>query len=710
MKQRKFFRSVVTAMVVGGCMAARPALRPAAAEDKLPLGSAISWVPADAAVCGAVLRGQEQFEAVAASRAWSRVGAMPVWEQLSETWQLPLVRLARELLYAQLTEPGTPGAQVEALISDPQLQRVVALLADMVSEEVVWYADAHTVDFLQLVGQMPEAAELKMLLRHDEAGADLRQARRTAVKALAESLAERAGQIELPGMVWAFRVRDTQRAAEQLGKLELIASLICWTRPELRGRLRRAGMNGSSYITLTLDGRLAAPWLRRELAALDVEPDEAEQIVAGLERLPLVVALGMRGNYVVLSVGPSLDALQKMHGDEARLVDRPELAPLKEGLQQRLTGFSYISPPLAAGLREATVQPVEAAPHRTPGAVLAYSLWTDRGIEVFTFDWSAGPGWADVEPLRLLAHAGQQPLALVAWRCQVNEERYNAWANDIAAGGQRLDAWLRPRLETQSLKGYRIALALGRPFGRRGEALLRAAVLPLLEHGQGMIVFDARRSEPGRLAVRPAMVVDLSRAGSLKAAYAEFGQVSVEVRNALAEVDSDRLEQPETDGGSENGPPPTWHRGFQTAFPLQPHVYYRGDGPPDTLALALGLSEHVAVVALSPGRAGELLEPHAPQLGGLLAEPRERLTAAYLDWSGLVELARPAAHRAARSLATALTQAEENADDAAEWDLLHSQTDTLLDLLQVVRSVSAQQFVSDGALVTHQLIEMRDVE
>lgn len=708
MIQFPFSRWMLIAAVLGGCMAARPTLADATAEDGLPLGSAVGWVPADAAVCGAVLRGQEQFEAVAASRAWSRLAGMPVWEQFAEAWRLPAVQLARETLYAHLTEPGTTGAQLEMLVNDPQLQRLAALGADMLSEEVVWYADAQAVGCLRVLGQLPEAAGLEALLQTGDGSPDLHNARRAAAKRLAESLAERADQIELPGIVWAFRVSDRQRAAEQLGKLELIASLICWSRPELRGRLRRFSMADNSYITLTLDGRLVAPWVRGQLAALDVAPDKTAQMIAKLERLPLIVALGMRQNYVVLAVGPSLDVLQKMHGDDARLVDRPQMAPMKEALQQRLTGLSYLSPSLVAGLHGAIAQPAGAAPH-DPGAVLAYSLWTDRGIELFTFDWAAGPAWAEVEPLSLLAHAGERPLALAAWRTRVSEERYNAWIHCIAAGGERLDAWLRPRLGTQSLKTYRIAMALWKPFGRRGEMALREMVFPLIEQGQGMFVLDVRQSETGRLAVRPAVMLDVSRAESLRAAYAEFGQMAAEIRDAMAGVDSRTPADPDGDSGGEKGPSTACHRDLPSQFPLQPHVVYHGDADPDALAPALGLSEHVAVAALSPGRAAELLEPRESKLGGLLAEPRERLSAAHLDWSALVELVRPAAHRGAQSLATALARTGEDTE-AEEWDLLHNQVETLIDLLQVVRSLSCQQYLFDGALVTHRLIEIRDVE
>ncbi len=651
---------------------------------------------------------------------------MPVWDQLAETWQNPWARAARQVLYAELTEPGTAGAQFEVILSDPQLQRIAAMGLDMLSEEVVWYADARTADFLRLVGSAAAQAPPDPPTQAGD-GPSLREAQREAARQVARTLAEQTEPVDLPSFVWAFRVRDVQRAAEQLGKLELLMSLLCWTRPELRGRLGRTRLGNGSYITLALDGRLAAPWVRQRLAALDVPPDDAATIVAGLERLPLVLALGMRRNYVVLSVGPSLDALRTMHGDAARLVDLPEMAPLREAMRARLTSLAYLGPALTA----AVPWPAATAGERQPGAVLAYSLWTGRGIEHFTHDWTAAAAWTDVEPLRLLAHAGERPMALAAWRTRVTEARYAAWAERVAAAGRRFDAWLRPQLGQKALRSYRVGLALAKPLGRRGGEALHDMLLPLLEQGQGMLVVDARRCEAGRLTVRPALVLDVSRAHALRAACAELGEVIVEIRSAMA--DGEPSANLPTDAPGPDAP----------AALRSEHVYRWGDG--DTWSPSLGLSEQVAVAALSPSRAAELLEPRMPQLGGLLAEPRERLSAAYLDWAGLVELARPAVHRWTRSLAAAFSSgpqphAEANRPklrpagsgkraagfnrrannpsaipvdaaeaDAPDGDLLHAQIDTLLDLLQVVHSVSCQQYVADGALVTHRLVELRDV-
>ncbi|NCC95058.1 MAG: hypothetical protein EOM10_17625, partial [Opitutae bacterium] len=254
------------------------------------------------------------------------------------------------MLYARLTEPGTAGARIDTLLDDPQLQRLAELGLDMLDEEFVWYADANAVDFLRLVAPSPRSIRLDVRL---EDGAPdpqkvQRELTRQMAERLAQSLADRDEPPVLPSVAWAFHVSDAGRAAEQLGKLELIGSLVCWTHPELRGRLNRRSLAGHSFITLTLSGRMAAPWLTQYLTSLDVAPELAERLVDAVSDMPLVAALGMRDNYLVLSIGPSFDAITAMLAGKDRLVDRAELAPLREALQQRLTGLAYASPEMAA--------------------------------------------------------------------------------------------------------------------------------------------------------------------------------------------------------------------------------------------------------------------------------------------------------------------------------------------------------------------------
>ena len=44
-----------------------------------------------------------------------------------------------------------------------------------------------------------------------------------------------------------------------MGKFELVLGLICWSDPQLRGRMGRERIDGNDYLTLSLDGGMI-PW------------------------------------------------------------------------------------------------------------------------------------------------------------------------------------------------------------------------------------------------------------------------------------------------------------------------------------------------------------------------------------------------------------------------------------------------------------------
>src|SRR5690349_11412867 len=88
----------------------------------LPVGS-LSLAPADAAFYSATLRGKEQYDLVMQSNAWKKLKNMPA------------VQMGMMFLQFQLSDPQSPVAQAKEMLDAPENQELVALLADMASEE-----------------------------------------------------------------------------------------------------------------------------------------------------------------------------------------------------------------------------------------------------------------------------------------------------------------------------------------------------------------------------------------------------------------------------------------------------------------------------------------------------------------------------------------------------------------------------------------------
>ena len=79
-----------------------------------------------------------------------------------------------------------------------------------------------------------------------------------------------------------------------------------------------------------------------ELKEMEAQPGDAQKIIDRLKEMKLVVALGLRGNYLLCSIGSSLECLEKL-GQGKRLMDRAELKPLEKYADQRLVSVGYMS-------------------------------------------------------------------------------------------------------------------------------------------------------------------------------------------------------------------------------------------------------------------------------------------------------------------------------------------------------------------------------
>ena len=314
---------------------------------------------------------------------------------------------------------------------------------------------------------------------------------------LVHALAENADRIRMPNLVVGFKVSDTNRAAEQLGKLELVLGLVCWSDPHLRGRMGRARVGGNNYLTLTLDGGMIA-W--DDLAgASEPERRDGERLAAKLKKMRLVIAVGLKDDYLLVSVGRSTDGLAAL-GTGKRLIDLPEMAPIRRFAGERLTSITYRSKAFRASLRPARawlaavaeavdrhlassgLEPSDRERLRrdvaalaadleraTPeaGSLAAVSFLTDRGVESYAFDRSENPWLAGYRPLAILDHVGGDPLVVVTLRGTCTPARYDAAVRWLRVGYGYFDDYVLWRIDPPWRKPCRVTAAMLFPVLRR---------------------------------------------------------------------------------------------------------------------------------------------------------------------------------------------------------------------------------------------------
>ena len=679
-----------------------------------PLGTALNWIPADAAFYQAALRNREQIETVANSRAWARLCSMPVCREYARLQSHPLTQAAVQIGKARLTEAEPAVSQVETIINDPQVQRFIEFLGDICSDEVFAYGDRGFVDLADL---LHETAHTTLSQSLDGQSLDGRTVRKMLV--------ENSGRIVVPNVVLGFKIRDQHLAAEQLGKLELVLGLACWTQPKLNGRMDRKRIDGTSYLTFKLDtrllpdGKLSLPPDGPLSAGLDEK--DAKALTEKLNSLKITIALGIKADYLLVSIGPSTDGLAKLNADgkhdkSGRLIDRSEMQPVREMAGQRLSWIAYRSRELNEVLggrgrymaamagqidnrlatstadkkmnvrlqrdAAALLEDIRVQTPR-PGAIVAANVITDRGIETYLYDYTQHPWTAGYKPLELLDHVGGRQLLLKSFRAGFTIAQYDLVIKWLDVGYGYFEDRVLWNIDANCRKRCRLAVALLRPILRQINRINRSVLIPALQDGQVVFVLG----DDG-----PALVTDTTVAERLHEVYEEYWLLYSDVKNALEDV--------------RTGQRPDFTAALAATEPSVSRAPL-----PDWIGLgglAVGRVGRVVILATSSSAARQLLQPTPPALGNLPAKSdHPRATVAFIDTAALVDRATPTVNRTAHRLAN---WSYGGSAPASVEKQVERHVATLFECLKVLRSIARETYVEGGAVVTHTLWEIRDVD
>ena len=166
---------------------------------------------------------------------------------------------------------------------------------------------------------------------------------------MCSALAENPKKIKFPDLVIGFKIKEANKAEAQIKRLESLAEALASGQPLLQGRIKRVKVGDSRFLTLSLDGSMI-PWDQLPWQDLEEKEGEFEGVRKSLKKLKLTISLGVREDYLLLSLGSTMDGLMELGGNGPRLMSRPELKPLVHALDKRLTGIGYSSKELAAQL------------------------------------------------------------------------------------------------------------------------------------------------------------------------------------------------------------------------------------------------------------------------------------------------------------------------------------------------------------------------
>jgi hypothetical protein len=718
-KNRLAWLVVVAAMLAStGWFAPRAT---AAALDKLD--SSLKLIPADAAFYSNMTRNREQIEAIGRSNAWAKI------------MEMPLVQMGKAFYDMQLANPESKPAKFEAVLKNPEILKALGLLADMGSDEVFIYGDKNFVDFVDLF-QTVNGAQTYAPFYAVMTG-QAQQAEQVQGKAVVSALAKNVKLIGVPNLIVGFKLKNVDLAKEELIKLENILESF----EQTRGHFKKTKLGDHDYLVLSLDGGMV-PWDElptEKFKEMEAEEGDAQKIIDRLKESKLVVAVGVRDNYLLVSIGPSLDCLEKL-GKGQRLIDRAEFKPLEKFVDRRLTSVGYLSGALnrqannqkknidnllemterwlksaeladeqKARIRKDIQELTKDAGSMVPdtGAVMALSFLADRGVESYQYAWGDHGRVDGSQPLGLLHHVGGSPILGIVARQKPSVEDYETavkWAR--TAYGYFKEFGLPAMKEGEREKVEKF-LEAALPLVNRMDKANRELLIPALADGQVALVIDGKLASKHFVAslpetekpmpmIEPAIVLGVSDAKLLKKGLGECREVINGLIDAVRQIEGANVPE-----GFEIPDPQTIEQSGRTIYSFTLPGEW---GVDEKIQPNIGISDKVAVFSTSRDHTERLLNATPPGIGGVLGKGDRPLAAAvWFHWAALVEAAGPWADFAAEQI-----MASQNVDEAQRKPIA-DQVRTALEVLKVLRTISNETYLEDGVLVNHTLAEIRDV-
>ena len=569
-----------------------------------------------------------------------------------------------------------------------------------------------------------------------------------------KTLVENTESIVIPDLVWGFKTTRLDAGKSQLKRIEVLVKLVTQANPDLAESLERKKIAGGEFVSFTVKGSML-PWedLTRE-AAESLDAGQLAKVLDRLRSLRIVVAIGIVGDRVILSIGDSTDHLEKLvvGGGGKGLVSAKAFEPLLEHRGKPITAISYISEPLAKAIAPSADDieqlaamsdtiadmadlPEDAAAEArksldrvaagyrrrlpVPGPWMAFSFLTEQGYEGYAWDWSKNLPLDGSKRLELLEHAGGAPLGVLALRLKNDPQQFEDFVSWGEMGWSFFRRYLLPKVDDSGRETFEEVDEHLVPLGGKLADILRTKILPAVADGQVGLVLDAKSkskrlqrkmpasSEPLPL-VEPAIVLGLDDPKLFREGLNELFALADELVDEIREVSPDAVpasyEVPEPEKTKVEG-------GAVWSFAI-PNA-----GVDEQVRPSIGLGEDVAVFSFLPKQAGRLLVDTRLETGSQLSSFDEPLAgAAALDFAGVVDAIQPWVVYLTRY---GCVQQRDGAVDAdAELDAgdEHEQAREALQQAKVVfeaikslRAAVAETAIRPDATVTHWRNVIRDM-
>ena len=520
---------LIVGLIVLAVLPSRPLpktpLTPAMSEDF----GAMLKVPEDVSFYASSMHIARRWQAVWESNAVQSLLQLPIVQQLSRHPALKQIQMQAEM--------------------NPLFVQGLPVLKDAISSEVFVCAGPELTSFFKAanevmtagrVAQIQELFESRNRYDDDVPG--------EIIEAVIDSVLANKKELRVPSVLIGCKLTDPAAAKKFLD------TWIPKIGPLPVSEIETKKVAGAECYVLKLRGtdipKDGYDTIREGLIDADISDDKADDFEAWLKSQELTIAIGIRDDYLMVSIAPDTGLLDRW-GKGRSLAESEPIEPIRAYYQAGLIDISYVSADLV-DVTEWTREDLEATSEALvtaipdgdstaklkgrleadlpllvediakelpeTGSIVAFSIEND-GIESYTFIKTSKTPLDCSKPLKILAHRGKDAMMYAAARAARGSGSYATaikWTK-IAFG--YVEDFVVPTFRPRQRREFKKAMTVARPFLTSIDKTTRTNLIPSIDGVESILTVDGqgivKQSPDGQELPKPLHVPRLSVAVQL---------------------------------------------------------------------------------------------------------------------------------------------------------------------------------------------------
>jgi len=491
-----------------------------AADNPIKTTCAIDWIPKATTAFGIMLKNKEQLDLVLNSKAFKKLAELGATKMLIEKFN-------------EGFDGNLDGANKE------QMSKALKIAGQLFSHEVVLATGPNAPKSLGAIISALTAGQMAPLTLLMQGNFDQDAISKAQGESIIQALVESSDDLKVPELLFAFKLKDKKIGEDLMKKLEDKLPMTEAAGGKFKGAAKKEKLLGSDFLTLKVKGSMFPIQDIDQIPGVD--EDQLKDFKADLAKLTFAAAIGVKGDYLIATIGPDLTYLSSI-GKGDSIASIKEMAPLAKHAGKNILGLQYYSKEFLKTAQNYGSSPEEASDQikemlegaNLPkdiskrvekdidaltkeafefapkiGARVGVTFLSNKGCESANYDFSSNMPIDGSKPLGLLQNFGGNPIFAAVLRGKDVEKTWNFFSKWGGVGYGYFTEFAIPNVPEDQKEQVIAFFKKLEPTIAKLAKITASDLIPAMKNAQIAFVLDGKLGSKQWSAMLPKSKKDL---------------------------------------------------------------------------------------------------------------------------------------------------------------------------------------------------------